>query len=319
MEYRTLRHSDLKVSAIVLGTAFRGGLTDAMPGVISRALDLGINIFDTGEYVRHNVVTEAVVGSVIKDRRKDVILAVKQVPPADAIENRLQHLQTDYIDILELLPCRCHAVCRSNYPEHADTPHYSIADTVRTAEKLVRKGAVRYLGVSRYTTAQLRAAEEALETAKIVSDQLHYNLVSRELGEEVMPYCKQRDIAIMAFSPLGAGLFWGDDARINKERYGRYGFDTPEKLARYRNLIQVLEQLARQRHKTIAQVAMNWVLCQDLAIPITGPDTVAHLEENCGAAGWRLDASELAQIDDAVATLREGKRRPKKNGSPGSQ
>ena len=124
MEYRTLRHSDLKVSAIVLGTAFRGGLTDAMPGVISRALDLGINIFDTGEYVRHKVVTEAVVGSVIKDSRKDVVLAVKQVPPADAIENRLRHLQTDYIDILELLPCRCHAVCRSNYPEHAETPHY---------------------------------------------------------------------------------------------------------------------------------------------------------------------------------------------------
>ena len=312
MEYRTLRHSDLKVSAIVLGTAFRGGLTDEMPDVITRALDLGINIFDTGEYVRHNVVTEAVVGSVIKDRRKDVVLAVKQVPPADAIEDRLKHLQTDYIDILELLPCRCHAVCHSNYPEHADAPHYSVADTVRAAEKLVRKGAVRYLGVSRYTTAQLREAEGASGAVKIVSDQLHYNLVSRELGAEVMPYCKQHDITIMAFSPLGAGLFWGDDTRTNKDRYARYGFDTPEKLAQYRNLIQVLGQLARQRDKTIAQVAMNWVLCQDLAIPITGPDTVAHLEENCGAVGWRLDSSALEQIDKAVEDLREGKSNPLK-------
>ena len=73
MEYRTLRHSDLKVSAIVLGTAFRGGLTDEMPDVITRALDLGINIFDTGEYVRHNVVTEAVVGSVIKNRDRSCL------------------------------------------------------------------------------------------------------------------------------------------------------------------------------------------------------------------------------------------------------
>jgi aryl-alcohol dehydrogenase-like predicted oxidoreductase len=306
MEYRTLRNSDLKVSSIVLGTAFRGELVDEMPKVVGRALDLGINIFDTGEYVRSGVITEEVVGSVIKDRRKDVILAVKQVPPAANIEVRLQRLQTDYIDLLELLPCRCHVVCQSNYPDHVDSPHYSVGDTMREAEKLVQQGRVRYLGVSRYTTAQLLEAEAALTTAEIVSNQLQYNLVSREVGEEAMPYCKQHNITIMAYSPLGAGLFWGDDSSINKDRYARYGFDTPEKLAQYRNLIQVLGELARQRHKTVAQVAMNWVLCQDIAIPITGPDTVAHIEENCGAAGWRLEPPEIDRIDKAVENLQEG-------------
>ena len=156
MEYRRLGNSDLRVSSIVLGTAFRGGLVEEMPQVIERALELGINIFDTGGYVRHGVVTEEVVGQVVKERRQDVVLAVKQDPPlTHDLETRLARLQTDYIDLLE----------------------------------------------------------------------------------------------------------------------------------QYRALIDTLGQIGRQRGKSVAQVAINWMLCQDIAMPIIGPDTVAHLEENCGAVG----------------------------------
>lgn len=304
MEYRTLRDSSLNVSSIVLGTAFRGGLVDEMPKVIARAIDMGVNIFDTGGYVRNGVVTEEVLGKVIKDKRKDVVLAVKQVPPARRdLEIRLQRLQTDYIDILEILPCRCHDVCQSGYDEYVHEPHYSVAEAMRQAEELVEKGTVRYLGVSRYTTAQLVEAETALTATNLILDQLHYNMVAREIGEEIMPYCRENDITILAHSPLGAGLLWGDDSAINKDRYARYGFDVPEKLERYRNLIRILGDVARQRDKTVAQVAVNWVLCQSHVIPIIGPDTVEHLEENCGAVGWRLEASELGRIDTAVQDL----------------
>ena len=301
MEYRTLRNSDLNISSIVFGTAFRGGLVDKMPGVIDRALDLGINIFDTGGYVRNEVNTEEVMGSVIKNRRQDVILAVKQIPPAARdLEIRLKRLQTDYIDILEILPCRCRDVCRSGYAEHVDEPHYSITDTMIETEKLVEKGVVRYIGVSRYATTQLVEAETALTTTNIVLDQIHYNLVSREVGEEARSYCQENDIAILAYSPLGAGLFWGDDSTINKDRYARYGFDTPEKLEKYRNLIHTLGEIGHQRNKTVAQVALNWLLCQNNVIPIIGPDTVEHLEENCGAVSWRLEASEVDKIDESA-------------------
>ena len=304
MEYRTLRDSDLKVSSLVFGTAFRGGIAEEMPKVIGRALDLGINIFDTGGYVRNGVNTEEVLGSVIKDRRQDVILAVKQVPPVtENIEIRMKRMRTDYIDILQILPCRCHRVCHSGYAGLEDTPHYSVTDAMAATEKLVESGKVRYIGVSRYTTAQLVEAHEALTKSVLLSDQLHYNLVLREVGNEAMSYCKENDITILAYSSLGAGLFWGDDSTINKDRYARYGFDAPEKLEAYRGLIRTLGDIGRQRGKTVAQVALNWLLSQGNVIPITGPDLVQHIEENCGAVGWRLEGPELGRIDEAVQGL----------------
>ncbi|NKB70515.1 MAG: hypothetical protein GKR89_25885 [Candidatus Latescibacteria bacterium] len=304
MEYRLLGDSQLRVSSIVLGTAFRGELVAEMPRVIDRALDLGINIFDTGGYIRKGVVTEEVVGRVVKGRRQDVVLAVKQDPPlTQDLETRLARLQTDYIDLLELLPCRCHAVCNSGYEGYEEAPHYSAGDAMERAERLVQQGVVRYIGVSRYTTAQLEESTAAATGSKVLSNQIHYNLVQRDLGDEVRSYCAANKIAIMGFSPLGAGLFAGTDRAANEFLYDRYGLDTPAKLAAYRVLIETLGQIGRQRGKSVAQVAINWLLCQEIALPIIGPDTVTHLEENCGAVGWRLAAGELEQIDQAVSSL----------------
>ena len=304
MEYRTLHNTDLKISSIVLGTAFRGGLVDQMPRVIEKAIDRGVNIFDTGGYVRNGVVTEEVLGKVIKGRRQDVIVAVKQVPPTTKhLETRLQRLQTDYIDILELLPCRCDRVCKSGYAEHVDDAHYSVTENMFEAEKLVEKGVVRYIGVSRFTTAQLQESEEALKESHLVLDQLHYNLIYRNEADSVRAYCEENGITILAFSPLGAGLLWGDDEAVNKARYPRYGLDAPERLGEYRKLIGLLGEIAESRGRTIAQVSLNWLLCQNLAIPIIGPDLLEHLDENIGAADWRLEDEELGRIDAAAAKL----------------
>ena len=304
MEYRTLGNSDLQVSSIVVGTAFRGGLVDEMPRVISRALELGINIFDTGEYVRNGVVTEEVLGRAIKGRRQGVMVAVKMVPPATReLELRLRRLQTDYIDLLEILPCRCDVVCKSGYAEHVDEPHYSVAETMMEAEKLVARGVVRYLGVSRYTTEQLREAESALTSTRVLTDQLHYNVIATELGDGVMPYCREHDVTIMAYSPLGAGLLLGNDD-VAHDRLERYGIDTQEKLGAYRELNAVLTEIAADRGRTAAQVVLNWTLSQDRVMPIIGPDQIAHVDENCAAAGWRLAPEELTRIDAAAANLR---------------
>ena len=301
MEYRIPRGSDLEISAIVLGTAFRGGLVDEMPGVIERALDLGINTFDTGGYKRNGVVTEGVLGKVIANRRQDAVVAVKIVPPADReIEERLRRLRTDYIDILELLPCRCDTVCRSGYGQHVDEPHYSVTDTMIAAEKLVEKGLVRYLGVSRYTTAQLQEAEAALAASHLLTDQLHYNLVAPETGDEAMDYCRSNDILILAYSPLGAGLLLGDP-NPGPERLARYSLEGTKETERYRRINATLADVAEGRGKTVAQVVLNWVLCQQIVLPIIGPDRVGHLEENVGGADWRLEADELGRIAAAVA------------------
>ena len=300
MEYRVLRDSDLEISNIVLGTAFRGGLVEEMANVIQRALDLGINTFDTGGYVRNGVVTEQVLGSVIENRRQDVILAVKIVPPSNRdIEKRLRNLRTDYIDILEILPCRCDVVCKSGYPGHVDEPHYSVTDAMVAAEKLIEKGMVRYLGVSRYTTAQLQEAETALNTTALLTNQLGYNLVATEVGDEAMDYCRANQVDILACSPLGAGLLLGD-SNPAVERLARYDFDAEEKANHYGRINGVLTAVAEEAGKTVAQVALNWILCQEIVLPIIGPDRVEHVEENCGGVGWRLNEDQLRRIEGAV-------------------
>ena len=301
MEKRRLGNTDLEISSIVLGTAFRGGIVEEMPDVIRRALYLGIDTFDTGGYQRNGVVTEQVLGEVIEHRRQEAVVAVKIVPPADReIEARLRNLRTDYIDILELLPCRCDRVCKSGYAQHVDEPHYSIGDAMATAERLIDKGMVRYLGVSRYTTAMLEEAEEALSSTRLLTNQVHYNLVDGTLGDEPMDYCRSHDVTILAFSPLGAGLLLGDPQPDGK-RLARYDLDDPAGKARYERINGALTQVAKERGKTVAQVALNWTLCQQIVLPIIGPDQVDHLEENAGGAGWRLEPEELECIDAAAA------------------
>ena len=189
MEYVELGSSGLKVSAIALGTAFRGGLVEEMPKVIRRALDPGINIMDTGGYQRGGVRTEAVIGEVIKERRSDVALAVKiYLPIMESIEDRFETLNVDYIDILQVLPVK-------------DGPHIPIGDAVQEAEKLVKDGRVGHVGVARYTLPQLREAQEALTPGNIVSDQLQYSLITRGIEDEIPPYCKRKKISILAYSP----------------------------------------------------------------------------------------------------------------------
>ena len=304
MEYRKLGKSDLNVSSLVLGTAFRGGLVNEMPRVIERAIDLGINIFDTGGYVRNDVNTEDVLGSVIKNRRDSVVIAVKQVPPVTQnLEERMKKMRTDYIDILQILPCRCIKVCNSGYAGMEDTAHYSVRDAMSAPLKLVESGKVRYIGASRYNTAQLIETHETVGKSIFLTDQLHYNLVLREVGDEAMDYCKENDITILAYSPIGAGVFFGDTSTIDMNRISRYGFDAPGKLEPFKNLLQTLVEIGRGRNKTTVQVALNWLLSKGNVIPITGPDLIEHLEENLGAVGWELEASELGKIDEAVNKL----------------
>ena len=291
MEYVELGSSGLKVSALALGTAFRGGLVEEMPNVIRRALDLGINIMDTGGYERGGVRTEAVIGEVIKERRSDVVLAVKIYPPImESIEDRFETLNVDYIDILQVLPIK-------------NGPHIPIDDAVREAEQLVKDGRVGHVGVARYTLPQLREAQEALTPASIVSDQLQYSLITRGIEDEILPYCKRKKISILAYSPLAIGLLSGDPRTIDRYRDSMYEWYRPENVEKNRSVLEVLREVGRQRDKTAAQVALNWILCKGDIIPITGPDTVSQLEENCGAAGWRLDASELSAIDEAAKAM----------------
>ena len=308
MDYVKLGSSDLKVSALTMGTAFRGGQYKDWPGVIQRALDLGVNTFDTGGYTRNGVNSEDVLGEAIKNKRQDVILAVKHTPQGpttrSAIENRLKSMKTDYIDVLQILPCRCARVPEDNqgyYPAGPpDFEHSSITKSMEDTEKLVRDGLIRYIGVSRFTPPMLEEANAALTSTKIISDQLQFNLFNRSIENETLPYCKNNNISILAYSPLAVGLLSGNKEVIQRQLGAKYEWFQPDKIDNSLRVVEILREIAADRGKTTAQVALNWVMSKGIVLPISGPDTIAHIEENCGSTGWKLTVEELSRINDAL-------------------
>jgi diketogulonate reductase-like aldo/keto reductase len=150
-------------------------------------------------------------------------------------------------------------------------------------EALVDRGQVKYIGVSNFSVSELRAAQAAMSKYPIVSNQVLYNLNSRDIEQDLLPYCQQHNGTIIAYTPL-------DDGRLA----------TPSRFRRNRGM-KVLEQIASEVQKTLAQVALNWCTSRSHVIAIPKSDSVARTEENCRASGWRLSQAQVRLLDEAFA------------------
>jgi aryl-alcohol dehydrogenase-like predicted oxidoreductase len=217
----------------------------------------------------------------------------------EQVEASLRRLQTDWIDLFQI-----HCWDR-------DTP---LEETVSTLDDLVREGKVRYVGASNYTGWQLATA---LGVARqhgwepYVSLQPQYSLVSRDIERELLPLAEYAGLAVLPWSPLGGGLLSG------KYRPGEAPADdtraadsTPSallmrmRMAQERNfaVAQTVADIAGELGRTMAQVALNWVLhAPGVTAPILGARTVAQIEDNLGAVGWTLDADARKRLDEASA------------------
>lgn len=291
LEYKRLGQSDLKVSVISLGTAFRKGITPESPEVVATALNMGINLIDTAE-IYEDGISEELVGKAIEGRREEVVLVTKvsgdNLRYDDVLKSAkgsLKRLNTNFIDL---------------YLVHWPNPRVPLSETMRAMERLVDEGKVRYIGVSNFDVRQLKRAREELSRCMIIADEVKYNLLEREVENDVLPFCQEEDIALLAYGPLARGLLTGrfkDENSIPKDdwRSGDWFFEG-ETLRRGLSMVEALKEVGKEYEKTAGQVAINWLLTKPLVFPIFGASSVEQVEENCGASDWLLDNNAVKKL-----------------------
>ena len=303
---RVLGSSGIQVSAIGLGCMSFSGTYGTSEdenaiAVIHEALDRGITLLDTSD-AYGNGHNEELVGKSIKGRRSGVVLATKfgnlggrggriadgrpeYVPVA--CEASLKRLGVDVIDV---------------YYQHRIDPDVPIEDTVGAMAKLVREGKVRALGLSEARPETIRRAHTVHPIAVVQNE---FSLLYRSEAEETLKTTRQLNIGFVAYSPLGRGLMTGvvaDPTGLSdtdtRKRHPRFA---AENLKRNLSLVHGIEEIARDRHCTLGQLALAWLLAQGKDIvPIPGTKRKERLLENIGALAVELTADDLAQISDSI-------------------
>jgi aryl-alcohol dehydrogenase-like predicted oxidoreductase len=306
MQKRTLGTQGLAVSAIGLGcmgmSEFYGQLDDVESiATIHRALDLGIDFFDTSD-IYGPFTNEILVGKALKPYRGQVVIATKFgiVRDADgtrrgisgrpdyvkrACEASLRRLEVDHIDL---------------YYQHRVDPNTPIEETVGAMAELVKEGKVRYLGLSEASPATIRAAHAVHPISAL---QTEYSLWSRDPEEEILPTLRELGIGFVPYSPLGRGFLTGQIQKVEDLAPDDWRRISPrfqgENFQKNLDLVARIEQLASQKGCKPSQLALAWVLAQgeDFA-PIPGTKRRRYLEENAAAAEIELTPEDLAAIDD---------------------
>ena len=304
MEKRTLGPSGVAVSILGLGTwpmggEWWGGTDDAASiRTIHRALDLGVTLFDTAEaYAAGHA--ETVLGQGLVGRRQDAVIADKVTPdhfePAQivkAFEDSCARLQTDYIDVYFL-----------HWP-NVDLP---IGPAMETLEKLRADGRIRAIGVSNYTSAEMKAASE-FGTIDVL--QPPYNMFWRFIEGDQLPYAQDEGIGIMAYSSLAQGLLTGE---LTRETTFPEGDRRPttvlfqrDAYARSMDAVDALKEIAAGAGLTVAQLALAWLLARPgVSTALVGARTVPEIEENVVAANARLSDEQLAAADKVTREVFE--------------
>lgn len=315
MEYSRFGNTGMQVSRICLGCMSFGlppegahwELDEEQSRVyIRRALELGINFFDTANVYSHGV-SEEVTGRALRDfaRRDEVVLATKVRFPMgkgpnqaglsrkhilSSIEASLKRLGTDYVDLYQ--------IHRWDY----ETP---IEETMEALNDVVRAGKARYIGASAMYAWQFAKALFTADLhgwARFVSMQPHYNLIYREEEREMLPLCQDQKIAVIPFSPLARGWLarppsttHDETPRAQNDVLGRQRYDREDNA----RIIQRVNQVAAARGLPMAQIALAWMLAKPLVTaPIIGATQPHHLEDAVAALAVKLTPEEISLLEE---------------------
>jgi aryl-alcohol dehydrogenase-like predicted oxidoreductase len=308
MQRRTLGREGLTVSALGLGCMgmsefYVGQNDDESIATMHRALDSGIDFLDTAD-MYGPFTNERLVGKAIRGRRDEVVLATKFGNQRgedgsflgvngrpdyvrQSCDGSLQRLGVDHIDL---------------YYQHRVDRSVPIEETVGAMAELVEEGKVRFLGLSEASPSTLRRANQEHRIAALQSE---YSLWTRDPEDQVLPLCRELGIGFVAYSPLGRGFLTGrfrkfedlpeEDYRRNSPRFQGENFQ------KNLDLVQRVEEIARQKHCTPAQLALAWLLAQgEDIVPIPGTKQRRYLDENVRSLQIELTPADLERIEEVA-------------------
>lgn len=312
MQYRNLGSSDLMVSEIGFGGWAMGKwmwgddvVDDQSIAAVHRALELGINFFDTAA-VYGAGHSERVLGKALLGRREEVIIATKcgrlcaddgsmcnDSRPASITaecEQSLRNLQTDHIDLYQV-----------HWPDEA----VPFEDTMAALMELREQGKIRHIGVSNFTVPMMK---RMMAAGELISLQPPYSLLRRGIEAEILLFCREHNLTVLAYSPMQRGLLtgkYGLGATFPQtDSRSRDPLFQGERLQQISAAVGQMSQMAAVHGKTASQMAIAWVLNQPgLTVALCGAKRASHIEESVGAAGWKLSAGELQKLDALFAGL----------------
>ncbi|WP_022821967.1 aldo/keto reductase [Hymenobacter norwichensis] len=327
MEYRKLGNSEVEVSRITFGSWAAGGWmwggteqNDAV-GAIRASYDLGVTSIDTAPIYGMGL-SEEIVGEAIKTLPRDKVqiltkfgmrwdlakgdfamktknndgqdIDVYKYAGRDSIikecEDSLRRLGTDYIDL---------------YQQHWPDVTTPIDETMEAVSRLIEQGKVRAAGVSNYSVAQM---EEAEKTLHIVSNQVPYSMLRRDIEQDVLPYCLKHDKSILAYSPMQLGLLTGkikpgqhfddSDLRATNRLF------TPESVTRVNEFLEKIRPLAQSKNATLGQLVLRWTLAQPgISVVLVGARNAEQAIQNARAVDFELVAHEVDFITERLEQM----------------
>lgn len=310
MRYRNLKGLDIELSCLGLGGEQLGGhgwsnLSETeLVKAIHKAVDSGVNFFDVAPIygLGHS---EEVLGNTLGARRKNVLIATKvgltwkkngtfqkftDSSPANIyreIDMSLKRLKTDYIDIYQI-----------HWPD-SSTP---IEDTMVAMEKLKKSGKIRCIGCCNFSLDSLK---EALKYGQITTVQMPYNLVDRGAENNLLPFCKENDIATIAYTPIAKGLLTGKYDKGTRfspnDSRSRHKYFQDEELSKNLEVVGKVKIVANKLNKTPAQIALRWVLENNcVTTAVFGAKNSAQVEENVIASDFDLSKENIELLNEAI-------------------
>jgi len=310
MELRALGNSGIEVSVVSLGCWPIAGMTS--PGVndedslatIQACFDLGINHIDTAYVYGRNGESERLIAQALGKRRREMVIATKAGLHWDAegkqahdaspatlrreCEESLRRLNTDCVDLFYL---------------HAPDKNVPVAESAGALKGLLDAGKTRSVGASNLTPAQL---EEFAAACPLAAFQPPYNMLQRQIEADILPWCREHNVAVLVYWPLLKGLLAG---KLQRDRvFGpddnrrKYPMFRGEEYQRNLDLVDNLRRIAAESGRTVAELVVNWTIRQPgVTSAICGAKRPGQIRENAAGAGWELTDRQRAAIDRALA------------------
>lgn len=310
MQMRLLGNSGIQVTPVAMGCWPIAGMTSIHVNdadslrTLQAAFDSGINFFDTAFGYGVNGESERLIAQAFQGKREQVVLATKCGMHWDAnrqrvidgapkriqqqVDESLRRLATEQVDLLYL---------------HMPDPAVPVQESAAALRKILEAGKARAIGVSNFSVPQLDAFQSV---CPITACQPHYNMLQREIEEDIIPWCQQQQVAVVSYWPLMKGLLAGKlsrdhvfDPRDGRQKYPMFQGAEWEK---NQDFVDTLRAIAAEADKTVAQVVVNWTCHQPgITSVLCGAKRAYQIEETAASLGWQLSEEQLASITRAIS------------------